>query len=289
MNDWNLYFNAAEEISKAYCIPSSYDPSVKYDYFFVWDDDITAVLKSIPVYLLLKRQNPSMRYVVVGGEGLLAVAFKVMRLSLKLKRNPVVANLKPETEAERLKRVAMELGVLEKDIDVLSEGHNTTENLRAMSKLAKGKKALVVSTQRLAMVFKQSADFQCNEHPEKFGCKPFDYDMYVIEQTVEETLRWYNFQAAGNGRVALHLYASLVRRFEVYDDKYLRKPFEPSEKVKRADALLRNRFIIKQRHTGLKLIRAYLQYIPIIFSIFWNAEKYIEDERVAIEAARANA
>ena len=65
------------------------------------------------------------------------------------------------------------------------------------------------------MVFRQSADFQCNEEPEKHGCVALDYDMYVIKQTVEETLRWYNFQIAGHGRVALHLYASLVRRFEV--------------------------------------------------------------------------
>lgn len=61
-----------------------------------------------------------------------------------------------------------------------------------------------------------------------------------------------HLKPAGHGRVALHLYASLVRRFEVYDGKFLRKPFEPDETTKKADTVLRNRFLIKQRVTGLK-------------------------------------
>lgn len=281
------YLDAAEVINQAYAVKSDYDLKKKYDYFMVYDDDITAVLKSVHIYKYMKKGNPSMKFVVVGGEGLLAVAFKVMRFSLKARGKAVAEKmLKPETEAGRLKRVALELGVKEEDIIVADEGRNTTENLRAMSKIAHGKKALVVSTQRLAMVFKTSADYQCNQHPEEFDCRQFNYDMLVISQKVSETLCWYNFQAAGGGRVAMHLFASLVRRFEVYDNKYLLKPFEPSDRVKKADALLRNKFLIKQRHTGLKLIRAYLQYIPILWSIFWNAEDYIIDENDAIGRAK---
>lgn len=277
----------AEVINQAYDVQSTYDLDKKYAYFIVYDDDITAVLESIVLYLQLKRQNPEMKYVVVGGEGLLATAFKVMRLAVKLRGLKVdPERLVKETEAQRLKRVAMALGVLEKDIIVLDKGHNTSDNLRAMSDLAEGQKALVVSTQRLAMVFKQSANFQCNTYPDKFGCKRFDYDMYVIHQKVMDTLWWYNFQIAGNGRVALHLFASLVRRFEVYDGKFLTKPFEPSLAVQMADESLRNKFLIKQRHSGLKLLRAYLQYVPIIWSIFWNAEKYFAQENGAIARAK---
>jgi hypothetical protein len=135
------------------------------------------------------------------------------------------------------------------------------------------------------MVFKQSANFQCNEEPEKHGCCHLDFDLFVIKQTVEETLRWYNFQIAGNGSVALHLFASLVRRFDVYDKKFLRKPFEVDEKTKKADAVLRNRFLIKQRVRRVKKIKAFVQFIPILWDIFWNAEKYLEDERKAIAEA----
>lgn len=284
------YLEAAEVINQAYKVPSTLDWNRKYAYFIVFDDDITAVLKSIYVYRQLKQRNPEMKYVVVGGEGLLAIAFKVMRFSLWVRDNTFALSvLKKETEAERLKRVAMALLVKEEDIIVLDKGHNTTENLRAMSNLANGKKSLVVSTQRLAMVFKQSAEFQCNTYPENFGCRKFDYDMYVIEQTVEEVLRWYNFQAAGDGRVALHLFASLVRRFEVYDGKFLTKPFEPDEKLKKADAVLRPRFVIKQRLGGWGAIRAIFQYIPIVWDIFCHSVEYLCDENLAIEEARLSA
>ena len=276
---------AAETINRAYDVRSTFKYQ-KYDYFIVYDDDITAVLKSAPLYFELKKINPHMKYVVVGGEGLLAIAFKVMRLSLKMRGSKRRLNaLKAETEAQRLKRVAMRLGVDEKDIIVADKGHNTTENLQAMSKIAKGKKSLVVSTQRLAMIFKQSADYQCNTYPEKFGCERFDYDLFVIHQSVEKTLRWYNFQKAGNGRVAFHLFASIVRRFEVYNGKFLTRPFEPSDEVKRADAHLRHRFVIKQRLNGLGHVRALFQYVPIVISIFFHAEEYLMDEENAIHEA----
>lgn len=280
------FLKAAEVINQAYDVVSTYDVTKKYDFMVVYDDDITAVLKSMNVYRQVKMHNPEVRLAVVGGEGLLATAFVVMRFSLKIRRKKLASNLlKKETEAIRLKRIAMDLGVPESEIIVLDKGRNTTENLQAISHLAKGKKALVVSTQRLAMVFKQSADFQCNDEPEKHGCIALDYDMFVIKQTVKETLRWYNFQAAGQGRVALHLFASLVRRFDVYDGKFLRKPFDVDETTRKADALLRNRFLIKQRVTGLRKIKAMLQYVPIIWDIFWHAENYLIDERNAIMAA----
>lgn len=281
------YLEAAEIINRAYSVPSTFDWNKKYDYFIVYDDDITVVLESVYVYRELKKRNPQMKYVVVGGEGLLAIAYKVMRFSLKLKGSSfALRHLKQETEAQRLKRVAMALLVKEEDIIVADSGHNTTENLRDMSRIAKGKKALVVSTQRLSMIFKQSADYQCNTYPEKFGCERFDYDMYVIEQTVEETLRWYNFQGAGDGRVALHMYASIVRRFEVYDGKFLTKPFEPSEEVKKADSLLRSKFVIKQRLGGWGAVKAMFQYIPIVWDIFCHPIEYLNDEILAIEDAR---
>jgi len=77
----------------------------------------------------------------------------------------------------------------------------------------------------------------------------------------------------------------LVRRFDVYDGKFLRKPFEADEETKKADAILRQRFLIKQRVTGIRKIRALLQYVPILWDIFWHAEDYLEDERKAIEVA----
>ncbi len=277
------YFEAAEVINQAYAVASTFDASKRYDFMVVYDDDITAVLKSMNVYRQIKMQNKNARLVVVGGEGLLSIAFSVMRFALKLRGNKLASHLlQKETEAARLKRVAIALGVPEQEIDVFDKGTNTTENLQAISHMAQGKKVLVVSTQRLAMVFKQSADFQCNEEPEEHGCMQLNYDIFVIPQTVKETLRWYNFQAAGKGRVALHLFASLVRRFDVYDGKCLRKPFEADEKTKKADAILRNRFLIKQRVTGLKQIRAILQYLPIIWDIFLHAEEYLADERNAI-------
>ena len=284
------FLAAANIINRAYDVSSTYDSHKKYDYMVVYDDDITAVLKSMQTFWRIKLNNPQAKLVTVGGEGLLATAFKVMRLALRLRfGRQKAASLHKESEGQRLKRVAMALGVPEKDIILLDKGKNTTQNLQEISNLpyvdGKPAKMLVVSTQRLAMVFKQSAEFQCNLHPDKFGCKPLDYDMYVIHQDVEETLRWYNFQKAGKGRVVLHLYASLVRRFEVYDGKFLIKPFEPFPELKKADAMLRNRFLIKQRVGGLKMLRAYCQYIPIVWDIFWHAEDYVYDEAKAIALA----
>lgn len=280
------YFKAAEVINQAYNVESSFDSAKRYDLMVVYDDDITAVLRSMNVYRQIKQKNPAARLVVVGGEGLLQIAFTVMRLSLKIRGNRFASHvLQKETEAARLKRVAIALGVKETEIDVLDKGHNTTENLQAVSQYAKGKKVLVVSTQRLAMIFKQSADFQCNTEPQKHRCCFLDYDLYVIHQSVTDTLHWYNFQIAGNGRVSLHLFASLVRRFDVYDGKFLRKPFEADLQTKEADLLLRKRFLIKQRVSGLKKIRVYFQYIPIIWDIFRHAEEYLFDEINAIENA----
>ena len=281
------YLDAAEVINSFYDVQSTYEQGRKYLYFMVYDDDITAVLKSVHIYKALKRNNPQMKFVVVGGEGLLATAFKVMRFSLWIRGRRFASKiLKKETEAQRLKRVALALGVLEQDIIVADEGKNTSDNLRAMSGIANGQKTVVVSTQRLAMVFKQSAEYQCNTYPEKFGCQKFDYDLLVIHQSVAETLRWYNFQVAGDGAVAFHLYASLVRRFDVYDGKFLFKPKnEPTRIVKRADELLRSRFLIKQRLSGWGAVRSYFQYIPIIWDIFKNAELYLDDENNAIEDA----
>ena len=277
------YLQAAEVINSFYDVPSTYDLSKSYAFFIVYDDDITAVLKSMHLYRYFKQKNPAMKMVVVGGEGLLSVAFDVMRFSFNLCGQKMAhMRLQRETEAERLKRIALLLGATENDIIVADGGHNTTENLQQMSKIASGKKSLVVSTQRLAMVFKQSADFQCNQHSDQFDCLPFDYDLYVIHQSVSEILRWYNFQAAADGRVALHFFASLVRRFEVYDGKFLNKPKEPTPEVLEADALLRSRFLIKQRLSGFKKLRAYTQYIPILWSIFINATEHLIDENDAI-------
>lgn len=280
------YLEAAEVINKAYDVRSTFEPKRKYQYMFIFDDDITAVLKSLHIYLTAKAVNPKLKVVMVGGEGLLAFAFKVMRFSHWVQgKNLALECLKKETEAERLKRVALQLGIPESDIIVADNGHNTTENLQAMSKIAQGQKSVVVSTQRLAMIFKQSAQFQCNEYPKIFGCEPFDFDIYVIHQPVFCTFHWYNFQRAGDGRVAFHFYASLVQRFELDDGKFLRKPFEPDKKTKKADAILRNRFLIKRRPTGFKKFRAMLQYIPILWSIFLNATEYIIDEKDAINNA----
>ena len=281
------YLQAAEVINSAYDVPSTYKLKTRYAYMMIYDDDITAILRSIHFYRYFKQHNPDMKLVLVGGEGLLNIAFKVMRFSFICKGRHFANHLlKKETEAMRLKRIALTLGAKEEDIIVADKGHNTTENLQAMSNIADGKKTLVVSTQRLAMIFKQSADFQCNRFPEKFNCRPFDYDLMVIHQSVQDILRWYNFQGAAKGRVALHFFASVVRRFEVYDNKFLTKPFEPSAEVMAADALLRPKFLIKQRLSGLKMLRVWLQYIPIIWSVFCNGEKYLADEIKAVEEAR---
>ena len=78
----------------------------------------------------------------------------------------------------------------------------------------------------------------------------------------------------------------MVRRFEVYDNKFLTKPCDPTDAVKKADELLRPRFLIKQRLTGWKAVLSMFQYIPIIWDIFWNAEKYLIDENDAVNEAQ---
>jgi hypothetical protein len=71
----------------------------------------------------------------------------------------------------------------------------------------------------------------------------------------------------------------------VYDGKFLTKPFEPDDEVKKADALLRPEFVIKQRLGGFGAVRAIIQYIPIVWDIFHHPMDYINDETLAIEDA----
>lgn len=133
------YLPAAEVINSFYDVQSTFQPGRKYQSFMVYDDDITAVLRSAHIYKALKRNNPQMKFVAVGGEGLLAVAFKVMR-------------------------------------------------------------------------------------------------------------------------------------FEVYDGLFLKKPdLELTDVVRRADDLLRPKFLIKQRLSGFKAVVSYLQYIPIVWDIFMHS------------------
>ena len=283
------YFLAAEIINQAYDVSSTFDENKKYDFMFIYDDDITTVLKSTEVYQKAIKQNPNLKVVMVGGEGLLATAFSVMRLSLKVRgKKELLSQLKKESEAQRLARVAIAIGIPEEKIIILDKGRNTTENLRDMSNLADGKPSIVIATQRLAMVFKQSAEWQCNLNPIEFGMQNFDFDLFVIKQHVKETLHWYNFQIAGQGSVSLHFFASLVRRFEVYDKKFLLKPFEPKKLAKDAANLLESEFLIKQRLGGIKGIISKFQYIPIVWDIFWNAEKYVEEEELAIKQHKFN-
>ena len=47
------YLKAAEVINQAYDVASTYEATKRYDYMFVYDDDITAVLKSIQVLSLI--------------------------------------------------------------------------------------------------------------------------------------------------------------------------------------------------------------------------------------------
>jgi len=288
----NKYLEYAEIINQAYDVKSNYSLDKKYDLMFIHDDDITSVLYSIQTYNILKKINPDLKLVMVGGSGLLVVAYKVMRLGLGVRRmfDPKIRRYlhltKNETEAKRLKRIATQLWVPESDIIVSDIGNNTSDNLKQMSNIAKGKKSLVVCLQKNAMIFKQSAEFQCVQHPEMFGMEYFDFDLMVIHQSVEENAEWYNFYVAGNYKVALHMFASLVRRFEVYDGKYLVKPFEPDDIVKNAANELEKRFLIKQRLTGVKKVRALLQYIPLVWDIFWNAERHYHSERLAIIKAK---
>ena len=280
------FFEAAEVINSCYDVASSYNRRENYRYVFILGDDITTVLKSMATCRDIACRNPDVKFVMVSGDGLSDGVFKVMRFAAKVRGlNDIYQRLQPESGAQHLKRVALALEMPEKYIMTVDGGRNTTENLRLMSMIADGKKSLVISTQRLAMIFKQSADYQCNRYPERFYCRHFDYDMYVIHQNVMQTMRWYNLQAAGGGRVALHLYASLVRRFEVYDGKFWEKPFEPDKKLHQADSLLRPKFMIKQKRHGLGWIKALFQYVPIIWDVFWNPERYLEDESEAIASA----
>ena len=83
------FITAAEIINQAYDVSSTFDECKVYDFMVVYDDDITAILKSIGTFKKVKKINPDAKLVVVGGEGLLATAFSVMRASLKIRRKAI--------------------------------------------------------------------------------------------------------------------------------------------------------------------------------------------------------
>lgn len=284
----------AEKINAAYDMKSNaYDELGKIknqDYILFGDDDITVILKGLRTWFEMAKvhsvNGPSgkpRKIIFYGGEGLLAIAFKVMRTALFLRGKwKLLRKIKKENESQRLARVAEALGIDRSQMIVLGEGRNTTEVLRSICQTVGDGKCLLVVTQRLAQIMKASIDFQCNQNPEKFGMSPLNVDYYVIHQEVRETMRWYNMQGAGGGRVAFHFWGHLVRRFDEYDGKFLNKPFEPSKELRESSEVLANDFLIKQRRGGLKRL---LQYMPIINDIFWHAEEYLIDEMQAIKEA----
>lgn len=284
----------AEKINAAYDMKSNaYDELGKIknqDYILFGDDDITVILKGLRTWFEMGKvhgangpSGKSRKIIFYGGEGLLAIAFRVMRAALFLRGKwKLLRKIKKENESQRLARVAEALGIHPSQMIVLGEGRNTTEVLRSICQTVGDGKCLLVVTQRLAQIMKASIDFQCNQNPEKFGMSPLNVDYYVIHQEVRETMRWYNMQGAGGGRVAFHFWGHLVRRFDEYDGKFLNKPFEPSKELRESSEVLANDFLIKQRRGGLKRL---LQYLPIINDIFWHAEEYLIDEMQAIKEA----
>ena len=285
----------AEKINAAYDMQSSaYDDCGKvknYDYLLFGDDDITVVLRGLRVwYEIMKQFGPKgpsgkeRKIVFYGGEGLLATAFKVMRFGLALQgKKKLRRRVQKENESERLARVAEKLGLDPSLMIVLGAGRNTTEVLRSICSAVDDKKCLLVVTQRLAQIMRCSINFQCNRNPEAFGMRPLDIDYYVIHQEVRDTIRWYNMQGAGGGRVAFHFWGHLIRRFDEYDGKFLEKPFEPSKELRESSELLARKFLIKQRRGGLRRL---CQYLPIILDIFLHAEDIVKDEVDAIAAAK---
>lgn len=288
------YEFVAEKINATYDMKSTaYDELGKIknqDFILFGDDDITAVLKGVRCWFQMNKEygpnGPSgkqRKAVFYGGEGLLAIAFKVMKVALFLRcKWKLLRRVKKENESQRLARVAEALGIHRSEMIILGEGRNTTEVLRSICQTVGGGKCLMVVTQRLAQIMKASIDFQCNQNAEVFQMSPLKVDYYVIHQKVRETMRWYNMQGAGGGRVAFHFWGHLVRRFDEYDGKFLRKPFEPSKVIRMSSEVLANDFLIKQRRGGLKRL---LQYLPIINDIFWHAEECLIDEVEAIAEA----
>lgn len=285
----------AEKINAAYDMSSTaYDEQGRIkncDYVLFGDDDITVVLKGLRTWYELNMvhgdKGPSgkeRKAVFYGGEGLLATAFEVMRAGLTLRGKwKLKRKVKKENESQRLARVAEALGLHPVQMIVLGAGRNTTEVLRSICQTVGNGKCLLVVTQRLAQIMKASIEFQCNQNAEKFAMTPLNIEYYVIHQKVRETVRWYNMQGAGGGRVAFHFWGHLVRRFDEYDGKFLSKPFEPTKELRESSEVLAENFLIKQRKGGLRKV---MQYFPIINDIFWHAEEYIADERMAIAESK---
>lgn len=285
----------ARKLSKAYDMDSTcYDENgvlKNYDYLLMGDDDITVVLKGIHVWFEAKSlygpcgpSGEERKIVFYGGKGLLALAFRCVKVGLFLQGKwKLMRELHPENESQRLARVAGELGIKPSEMVVLGEGTNTSEVLRSIAQTVGEKQCLLAVTQRLAMIMKSSIDFQCQKNATAFGTHPLKMDYFVIKQDVRDTVRWYNMQRAGGGRVAFHFWGHLLPRFDKYDGKFLQKPFEPSESLRESSRILEKNFLIKQRCGGL---RKYCQYLPILWDVLQNGEAFIKDEKKAIEEAK---
>ena len=255
------YWRAAKLLNRVYKAESTcFDAKgnlKNYDKVIFYDDDISVVLEGVRVWFKLQATYGAMqpswneqrrRAIFLGGRGLMS------------------SWLYKETEGRHLERAAAELGIAEQDRVVLDHGTNTGECLWELRKylcppgIVTGGKCLMVVTQRLSLILKQSIALQWPQ---------FDVDYYVVEQSVKQSRQLYNGMALAGGRPLLHFWAHVVNRFDRYDGKFMVKPFEPDAKTRAAGDLLASRFLIKQRSNSL---RKYLQYVPILWDLLRKRE-----------------
>ncbi len=223
------------------------------------DDDVTSAMWAAKLfYKIRKTYNHSPTILCVGGKGLMS------------------KHTHQKSEADLLSYVLQQLGIDKQYIVCLGEGRNSGDNVQAVAKYSKANAiTLWCVTQRLSLRLERT---QAKQAPQ---LKSY---YYVIEQNIDDVMRYYNGKGLCGGQMLLHELASILNRCEAYAGTF-QEPLTfgiPTE-VRKAANLLEKSFRLKLPNKSLK---SYLQFIQLFFSILKNKRKMKEDLKQAIKACQ---
>lgn len=223
------------------------------------DDDITSAMWAAKLFYEVRQVHGfSPMVLCVGGKGLMS------------------KHTHKKSEADLLSFVLQQLGVDKSHIVCLGEGRNSGDNVLAVAKYSSATAiTLWCATQRLSLRLERT---QVQQAPQ---LKSF---YYVIEQNLNEVMRYYNGKGLCGGQMLLHELASILNRCDAYAGTF-QKPltFEVVPRVREAAKLLESNFRLKLPNKNFK---SFLQFLQLFFSILKNKKKMKEDLKQAVQVFR---
>lgn len=221
------------------------------------DDDVTSAMWAAKLFYEIRQTHGFCPTVLcVGGKGLMS------------------KHTHKQSEADLLSYVLQQLGIDKSHIVCLSEGKNSGDNVLAVARYSNvDSVTLWCTTQRLSLRLERT---QAQQAP---LLKSY---YFVIEQNLDDVMRYYNGKGLCGGQMLLHELASILNRCEAYAGTF-QKPldFVVPTAVRDAAKILECNFRLKLPN---KNVKSYLQFFQLFFSILTNKQKMKDDLAKALQA-----